>query len=152
MDPSKSRLFIAPLREYKRAALDYAEKMAGRPLMFTLEGDRTYEVRWRAPHHTCSAFGMRQEIELARQGSKVLFLEDLPEFSSQVLQVVSYYGMGDLTIVATALPCACGWGGGMGRLSGCVCQAETLVRYNNRLRKLIGVAGLDEIKVIYVAT
>jgi magnesium chelatase family protein len=115
-------------------------------------------LRWRqrpyrAPHHTASAValvggGSRPrpgEISLAHHG--VLFLDELPEFSRAVLEVLREpLESGSIIIsraaqqaefparfqlIAAMNPCPCGYlGDGTNR---CRCTSEQVARYRNRL-------------------
>jgi len=113
-----------------------------------------YGVReWRAPHHTASAVALvgggspprPGEISLAHHG--VLFLDELPEFSRHVLEVLREpLESGRITIsraarqadfparfqlVAAMNPCPCGY---LGHFSGrCACTPDRIARYRGRL-------------------
>jgi magnesium chelatase family protein len=107
----------------------------------------------RMPHHTASAVAlvgggskpMPGEISLAHNG--VLFLDELPEFSRQVLEVLREpMESGSITIsraarqaefparfqlIAAMNPCPCGY---LGDSSGrCRCTAEQVQRYQAKL-------------------
>jgi magnesium chelatase family protein len=113
-----------------------------------------YGVReWRAPHHTASAVALvgggspprPGEISLAHHG--VLFLDELPEFSRHVLEVLREpLESGRITIsraarqadfparfqlIAAMNPCPCGY---LGHFSGqCACTPDRIARYRGRL-------------------
>lgn len=108
---------------------------------------------FRSPHHTASAIAIvgggspprPGEISLAHQG--VLFLDELPEFSRSVLEVLREpLESGRITIsraarqadfpaafqlVAAMNPCPCGY---LGHYSGkCKCTPTVVARYRSRL-------------------
>jgi magnesium chelatase family protein len=108
---------------------------------------------WRAPHHTASAVALvgggspprPGEISLAHHG--VLFLDELPEFSRYVLEVLREpLESGRITIsraaqqadfparfqlIAAMNPCPCGY---LGHFNGrCACTPDRIARYRARL-------------------
>jgi magnesium chelatase family protein len=108
---------------------------------------------FRMPHHTASAVALvgggnppkPGEISLAHRG--VLFLDELPEFSKQVLETLrepiesgticisrASMQMGfpaSFQLIAAMNPCPCGhWGNPQGN---CVCSPERINRYTNKL-------------------
>jgi len=107
---------------------------------------------FRAPHHTISAAGLAGggapprpgEISLAHQG--VLFLDELPEFSKDALEVLRQPLEDNLVqisrvsgtevfpaqfmLVCAMNPCKCGWHGYGGR---CRCSDAEVQRYLGRL-------------------
>ena len=120
-----------------------------------LRGDRQFVIRrpFRAPHHTISGAGLvggssnprPGEVSLAHNG--VLFLDELPEFQRQVLEVLRQpLEENEVTIsraaraltfpahfmLATAMnPCPCGYWGSM--LKECVCTPPQIQRYLSRI-------------------
>jgi magnesium chelatase family protein len=108
---------------------------------------------FRAPHHTISAAGLAGggsgprpgEVSLAHHG--VLFLDELPEFSRHVLEILRQpMEEGRVTIsrahgrvafpaafllVAAMNPCRCGYFGDARRA--CVCPAPEVKRYRSRV-------------------
>jgi len=121
--------------------------------------DRGFDPRhwkqrpFRAPHHTASAVALvgggsqprPGEISLAHEG--VLFLDELPEFSRQVLEVLREpLESGEIVIVratrraqfparfqliAAMNPCPCGY---LGHPDGrCHCSSDQIRRYRSRL-------------------
>ncbi len=108
---------------------------------------------FRSPHHTTSYVGLiggsanpkPGEISLAHRG--VLFLDELPEFSRNVLEslrqpledgVVSISRAkqrisfpADFMLIAAANPCPCGYHGDSTRE--CICTSQQILRYQKRL-------------------
>jgi magnesium chelatase family protein len=118
-----------------------------------LDPARWRERPYRAPHHTASPVALvgggaqprPGEISLAHHG--VLFLDELPEWSRQALEVLREpLESGTVTVsraarsaefparfqlVAAMNPCPCGWAGdSSGR---CRCSREAIARYRGRL-------------------
>lgn len=110
------------------------------------------ERPFRAPHHTASAQALSGggryptpgEISLAHRG--VLFLDELPEFSRQSLEVLrqpledrkitisrvhgSYEFPAYLMLIAAMNPCPCGYYPDMNR---CRCRPADIARYRGRV-------------------
>ncbi len=108
---------------------------------------------FRAPHHTISAIGLAGggstphpgEVSLAHNG--VLFLDELPEFSRQSLEVLrqpiedqeitisriggSFTYPCSVTIVAAMNPCPCGYYGHPTR--NCICKEAQVSRYLSKI-------------------
>jgi magnesium chelatase family protein len=108
---------------------------------------------FRSPHHTTSHAGLvgggtwprPGEISLAHRG--VLFLDELPEFSTQTLEVLrqpledrrvtiarasgSISFPANVTLVAAMNPCPCGFYGDPVRE--CRCAPSTVTRYQKRI-------------------
>jgi magnesium chelatase family protein len=108
---------------------------------------------FRAPHHASSAVGLLGggqppkpgEVSLAHQG--VLFLDEMPEFSSAVLQQLrqpleegsivlaraggNYRFPARFLLLAAANPCPCGYLGDPERA--CHCSDTQIERYRNRI-------------------
>lgn len=126
--------------------------------VLSVAGQRTNPARWRrrpfrAPHHTASAVALvgggsqprPGEISLAHNG--VLFLDELPEFSRQVLEVLREpLESGHIVVsravrqstfparfqlVAAMNPCPCGYAGDPRRR--CQCTPEQIQRYRARI-------------------
>jgi len=120
----------------------------------TLDGRSLVDVRpFRAPHHTVSAIGLSGggaqlrpgEVSLAHHG--VLFLDELPELSRSVLEVLRQpmeerrvvisraHGTvafpAAFLLVAAMNPCPCGFFGDARR--SCTCAASEVRRYRQRI-------------------
>lgn len=115
------------LDEEERLECALIHSVAGRPINTLLEGKRPFE----APHHSITSVGLigggrpviPGEISLAHHG--VLFLDELPEFSNNVLQVLrqpmeehcvriirnegSFVFPAHFLFLAAANPCPCGY-------------------------------------------
>ncbi len=108
---------------------------------------------FRSPHHTTSHAGLvgggswpqPGEISLAHRG--VLFLDELPEFSTRTLEVLrqpledkqvtlarasgTISFPANVSLVAAMNPCPCGYFGDVGRA--CSCSPSTVTRYQKRI-------------------
>lgn len=123
--------------------------VAGQSIDRLLAGERPF----RAPHHTATAAGLLGggnplrpgEVSLAHNG--VLFLDEMPEFSPHVLQMlrqpledgsvslVRADGMvtfpARFMLVAASNPCPCGYLGDPDRR--CTCPESVVARYQGRI-------------------
>ena len=126
--------------------------------VLSVAGQTTDLARWRrrpfrSPHHTASAVALvgggsyprPGEISLAHNG--VLFLDELPEFSRHVLEVLrepmeSGHIMisraarqstfpAQFQLVAAMNPCPCGYAGDAGQR--CQCTPDQIQRYRSRI-------------------
>lgn len=119
------------------------------------EREQLMKVRpFRAPHHTITAQGLSGggvvpkpgEISLAHKG--VLFLDELPEFQNQTLEILrqpmeekcvrlvrthgSYEYPAEFMLVAAMNPCKCGYYPNMQK---CRCSQASIERYINRVSR-----------------
>jgi len=125
------------------------DSILGRPIDLTRWRQRPF----RAPHHTASAAALvgggsdPRPGEISRAHNGVLFLDELPEFSRHVLEVLREpLESGQITIsragrqadfparfqlVAAMNPCPCGY---LGDTRGdCRCSAESVRRYRGKI-------------------
>lgn len=110
---------------------------------------------FRAPHHTVSAAGLvgggsvpkPGEASLAHRG--VLFLDELPEFSRQTLEVLRqpledriitigraravYTFPSHFMLAASMNPCPCGYHGAETALAPCTCSAAKIQQYRAKI-------------------
>jgi magnesium chelatase family protein len=139
---------LPPLAEDEALAVAAIASLAGR-FAVAAWGSRPF----RAPHHTASAVALvgggsdprPGEISLAHHG--VLFLDELPEWDSRVLEVLRQpleSGVihisraarqstfpAEFQFIAAMNPCPCGW---LGHASGrCHCTPERIARYRGRV-------------------
>jgi len=125
------------------------DSVLGRPLDLARWRQRPF----RAPHHTASPAALvgggpgPQPGEISRAHNGVLFLDELPEFNRNVLEVLREpleAGMitiaragahadfpADFQLVAAMNPCPCGY---LGDIAGdCVCSAERVATYRSKV-------------------
>ena len=125
------------------------DSVLGRPLDLARWRQRPF----RAPHHTASPAALvgggpgPQPGEISRAHNGVLFLDELPEFNRNVLEVlrepleagvitIARAGShadfpADFQLVAAMNPCPCGY---LGDLAGdCVCSAERVAAYRSKV-------------------
>jgi magnesium chelatase family protein len=139
---------LPPLRMDEALESAAIQSLAGR---FSME--RWRRRPFRSPHHTSSGAALvggggvprPGEISLAHHG--VLFLDELPEFSRHVLEVLREpLESGHITIsraarqadfpasfqlIAAMNPCPCGW---LGHPSGkCRCSPDAVLRYQDKI-------------------
>ena len=140
---------LPPLTEAEQVDAMLLHSVAGQPY----EGVERGEPPFRAPHHSISSAGLvgggrpviPGEISLAHRG--VLFLDELPEFASNVLQMLrqpledrrvrivrvdgTYVFPCDFMLVAAANPCPCGHLGDPAHP--CTCAPVRIERYQARM-------------------
>ena len=151
---------LPPLDEEERARAMLLHSVAGLPIDDLARGERPF----RAPHHSISVGGLvgggrpvlPGEISLAHEG--VLFLDELPEFSSSALQALrqpmedrsvrivrvdgAYVFPCDFQLVAAANPCPCGYLGDPSHE--CSCPPAKVAAYQAK----IGGPLMDRIDVV----
>ena len=151
---------LPPLTDEERAEALLVHSVAGQPIDDIAAGMRPF----RAPHHSISLGGLvgggrpvlPGELSLANKG--VLFLDELPEFATNVLQsmrqpmedkevrLVRVDGVFafpcDFQLVAAANPCPCGHLGDPGYT--CTCSPGRVAAYQNK----IGGPLMDRIDVV----
>ena len=140
---------LPPLDEDEKLRVALIHSVAGESVSSVLAGQRPF----RAPHHSATAPGLigggtpvrPGEISLAHLG--VLFLDELAEFRSSVLQQIRQpledgkvgISRADGTImfparfmlVAASNPCPCGFFGDSERE--CTCTEKQIAKYQNRI-------------------
>ena len=140
---------LPPLDEDEKLTVALIHSVAGEDVSGILAGRRPF----RAPHHSATAPGLigggnpvrPGEVSLADGG--VLFLDELPEFKTSVLQQIRQplesgivnISRADGTVsfparfmlVAASNPCACGFYGDPDRP--CSCTARQVAKYQNRI-------------------
>jgi magnesium chelatase family protein len=151
---------LPPLSEEERVESALIHSVAGLPFERILQGERPF----RAPHHGASRAGLigggnptrAGEVSLAHNG--VLFLDELAEFGSSVLQLLRQpmeqefvtlaRANGTVTfparfmLVAASNPCPCGFYGDPKRA--CTCTPPQIGRYQGR----VGGPLMDRIGII----
>jgi magnesium chelatase family protein len=140
---------LPPLSEQEALQTAAIDSILGRGLDLTTWRQRPF----RAPHHTASAAALvgggsdPRPGEVSRAHNGVLFLDELPEFSRHVLEVLREpLETGTLTIsrigrqaefpanfqlVAAMNPCPCGYLGDLG--GDCRCSADRVNQYRGRI-------------------
>lgn len=140
---------LPPLDDAARVESMLVHSVAGQPIDDVARGVPPF----RAPHHSISSAGLvgggkpviPGEVSLAHKG--VLFLDELPEFASNVLQVLrqpleehivrlaraegAYVFPCDFMLVAAANPCPCGHLGDPGHT--CTCAPARVETYQARM-------------------
>ncbi|MDR2106548.1 MAG: YifB family Mg chelatase-like AAA ATPase [Coriobacteriales bacterium] len=151
---------LPPLLEDERVESALIHSVAGLPFERILQGERPF----RAPHHGASRAGLigggnptrAGEVSLAHNG--VLFLDELPEFGTSVLQLLrqpmeqefvtlarasgTVVFPARFMLVAASNPCPCGFYGDPKR--SCTCTAPQISRYQGR----VGGPLMDRIGII----
>ena len=140
---------LPPMTESEAIETAAIESVLGKPL----NPERWRQRPFRAPHHTASAAALvgggpePRPGEISRAHNGVLFLDELPEFNRNVLEVLREpLEAGTITIsragrqadfparfqlVAAMNPCPCGY---LGDESGsCICSADRVARYRSRI-------------------
>jgi magnesium chelatase family protein len=160
MMASRLPSILPPLSHDERIQSALIHSVAGLPFDSILKGERPF----RSPHHGASRAGLigggsptrPGEVSFAHNG--VLFLDELPEFGSAVLQLLRQpmeqgfvslaRAQGTLTfpaqfmLIAAANPCPCGYYGDPKR--SCSCTPAQISNYQGR----IGGPLMDRIEII----
>ena len=140
---------LPPLEDDEAIETAAIDSILGRPL----DLGRWRQRPFRAPHHTASAAALvgggsdPRPGEISRAHNGVLFLDELPEFSRHVLEVLREpLESGQITIsragrqadfparfqlVAAMNPCPCGYLGDTG--GECRCSGESVRRYRGKI-------------------
>lgn len=153
---------LPPLDEKEQMELSKIYSVSG---LFSNREQLMDKRPFRSPHHTISPQGLAGggsiprpgEISLAHKG--VLFLDELPEFKKDTLEVLrqpleekvvrlvrmhgDYEYPADFMLVAAMNPCKCGYFPDMQK---CSCSRGTLQRYINRISQPL----LDRIDICVV--
>jgi magnesium chelatase family protein len=151
---------LPPLSKEERVESALIHSVVGLPFERILQGDRPF----RAPHHGASRAGLigggnptrAGEVSLAHNG--VLFLDELPEFGSAVLQLLrqpmeqNFVALARANgtvvfparfmLIAASNPCPCGFYGDPKR--SCSCTPPQISRYQGR----VGGPLMDRIGII----
>ena len=142
---------LPPLSEEEQMEVARIHSIAGR---FHTDGSVITERPFRAPHHTVSpqalagggAVPVPGEITLAHRG--VLFLDEMPEFARQSLEILrqpleeraiviartagTFRFPADFLLVAAMNPCPCGYFPDRNK---CMCSALAVSRYRQRISR-----------------
>lgn len=154
---------LPPLKEKEQMELSKIYSVCG---LFS-NRESLMEVRpFRCPHHTMSPYGLAGggsiprpgEISLAHKG--VLFLDELPEFKKETLEILrqpmedkmarlvrangNYEYPADFMLVAAMNPCKCGYYPDMQK---CRCDEQNIKRYISRISQPL----LDRIDICVTA-
>ena len=124
---------------------------------------------FRAPHHTVSIVGLTGSAryptggECARANRGVLFLDEMPEFTRQALDVIkaayldkevsnydrelkTHVGVTtDFYLIGASNACPCGWRGHSTRK--CDCSGDMVVRYHDRAKSFAQSVGFTRIGI-----
>ena len=142
---------LPPLEPQEQIEVSRVHSVAG-----LLSGGLATRRPFRAPHHTASATAVigggsgvirPGEVSLAHRG--VLFLDELPEFTRPVREVLrqpmesgevrlarassSILLPAAFQLVATMNPCPCGYAGWRGAGKECLCTQAAVQRYSERI-------------------
>lgn len=157
---SRLSTIMAPLNESERFSAAMIHSVAGLPYGSILEGQKPF----RAPHHSATKAGLLGggspvfpgEASLAHNG--ILFLDEIPEFGTAVLQLLrqpvengtislaracgTTVLPADFMLVAASNPCPCGYYGDPDKI--CTCTDAEVRRYQGR----IGGPLMDRIDMV----
>ncbi len=154
---------LPPLKEKEQMELSKIYSVCG---LFSNRESLMAVRPFRCPHHTISPYGLAGggsiprpgEISLAHKG--VLFLDELPEFKKETLEILrqpmedkmarlvrangNYEYPADFMLVAAMNPCKCGYYPDMQK---CRCDEQNIKRYINRISQPL----LDRIDICVTA-